>query len=99
MTEKLTAPPVALIAAHVTQTADWDHVHHLNQSIRINNWDHQTVLADTLHSQLFPSLKHCVDLAREPGSSSWLASSKTSLSSEQWRFLRYFVLALWHNTT
>ena len=37
-----------------------------------NNRDHHTLLADTLHSQLSPSLKCCVDLAREPGSSSWL---------------------------
>ena len=71
--EKLTAPLVALIAAQcVTQTVDQDHVCHLKQSIRKNNRDHQTLLADTLHSQLSPSLKRCADLAREPGSSSWL---------------------------
>ena len=71
--EKLTAPVVALIAAQcMTQTVDRDHVCHLKQSIRKNNRDHQTLLADTLHSQLSPSLKHCADLAREPGSSSWL---------------------------
>ena len=71
--EKLTAPLVALIAAQrMTQTIDWDHVRHLKQSIRKNNRDHQTLLADTLHSQLSPSLKCCADLAREPGSSSWL---------------------------
>ena len=71
--EKLTAPLVALIAAQcMTQTVDRDHVRHLKQSIRKNNRDHQTLLADTLHSQLSPSLKCCTDLAREPGSSSWL---------------------------
>ena len=71
--EKLTAPLVALITAQcMTQTVDRDHVCHLKQSIRKNNRDHQTLLADTLHSQLSPSLKRCADLAREPGSSSWL---------------------------
>ena len=71
--EKLTAPLVALIAAQcMTQIVDQDHVCHLKQSIRKNNRDHQTLLADTLHSQLSPSLKRCAYLAREPGSSSWL---------------------------
>ena len=71
--EKLTAPLVALIAAQcMTQTVDRDHVCHLKQSIRKNNRDHHTLLADTLHCQLSPSLKRCADLAREPGSSSWL---------------------------
>ena len=69
--EKLTAPLVALIAAQcMTQTIDRDHVCHLKQSIRKNNRDHQTLLADTLRSQLSPSLTRCADLAREPGSSS-----------------------------
>ena len=71
--EKLTAPLVALIVAQrMTQTVDRDHVRNLKQSIRKNNRDHQTLFADTLHSQLSPSLKRCADLAREPGSSSWL---------------------------
>ena len=56
----------------MTQTVDRDQVHHLKQSIRKNNRDHQTLLEDTLHSQLSPSLKRSMDLAREPGSSSWL---------------------------
>ena len=56
----------------MTQTVDRDHVRYLKQSIRKNNRDHQTLLADTLHSQLSPSLKRCAGLAREPGSSSWL---------------------------
>ena len=51
--EKLTAPLVALIAAQcMTQTVDQDHVCHLKQSIRKNYRDHQTLPADTLHSQL-----------------------------------------------
>ena len=51
--EKLTASLVALIAAQcMTQTVDWDQVHHLKQSIRKNNRDHQTLLGDTLCSQL-----------------------------------------------
>ena len=73
--EKLTAPLVALIAAQcMTQTVDRDHVCHLKQSIRKNNRDHQTLLADTLHSQLSPSLKRCADLARV-GAMYWSFSS------------------------
>ena len=56
----------------LNHTVDRDHVRDLKQSIRKNNRDHQTLLADTLHSQLSPFLKRCADLAREPGSSSWL---------------------------
>ena len=71
-----TVPLVAMITAqYTTLTVDRDHVHHLKQSIRKNNRDHQTLLVDTLHSQLSPSLKRCADLAREPGPSSWLILS------------------------
>ena len=55
--ERLTAPLVALIAAQcMTQTVDRDQVCHLKQSIRKNNRDHQTLLADTLCSQFPPFL-------------------------------------------
>ena len=50
--EKLTAPLVALIAVQcMTQTADWDQVHHLKHSI---SWDPQTLLADTYCVVSFP---------------------------------------------
>ena len=71
--EWLAAPLVALIVAQcATQTVDRDHIHQLKQSIRKNNHEHQTMVADTLQSDLSPSLKCCVDLAKESGSSSWL---------------------------
>ena len=70
--EQLTAPLFALIVAQcATQTVDHDRVHQLKQSIRKNNSEHQTMVADTLQSDLSPSLKCCVDLAKESGSSSW----------------------------
>ena len=56
----------------MTQTVDRDHIHQLKQSIRKKNHEHQTMVADTLQSDLSPSLKRCVDLAKESGSSSWL---------------------------
>ena len=71
--EQLTAPLLALIVAQrATQTIDRDHIHQLKQSIRKHNHEHQTMVADTLQSDLFSSLKRCVDLAKESGSSSWL---------------------------
>ena len=71
--ERLTAPLVALIVAPcATQTVNCGHIHQLTQSIRKNNREHQAMVADTLQSDLSPSLKHCVNLAKEPGSSFWL---------------------------
>ena len=71
--EPLTAPLVALIVAQcATQSVDRDHIHQLKQSIRKNYREYQTMVADTLQSDLSSSLKCCVDLAKESGSSSWL---------------------------
>ena len=71
--EWLTFPLVALIVVqYVTQTVDHGHIHQPKQSIRKNNCEHQTMVVDTLQNNLSPSLKHCVDLAKESGSSSWL---------------------------
>ena len=66
--ERLTASLVALIVAQcATQTVDRDHIHQLKQSIRKNNREHQTMVADTLQSDLSSSLKLCVDLAKDLG--------------------------------
>ena len=68
--EQLTTPLIALIVAQcATQTVDCDHIHQLKQSIRKNNREHQTMMADTLQSDLSSSLKCCVDLAKE---SAWV---------------------------
>ena len=60
------------MAQCATQTVDRDCIHQLKQSIRKNNRERQTMVADTLQNDLLPSLKCCVDLAKESGSSSWL---------------------------
>ena len=71
--EWLTAPLVALIVVQcATQTVDHDQIHQLKQSMRKNNCEHQTMVADTLQSDLSPSLKHCVEFAMESGLSSCL---------------------------
>ena len=58
--ERLTAPLIALIVAQcATQTVDHDHIHQLKQSIRKNNREHQTMVADTLQSDL-PHLLNAV---------------------------------------
>ena len=55
--ECLTTPLVALTVAQcATQTVDRVHIHQLKQSIRKNNREHQTVVADTLQSDLPPLL-------------------------------------------
>ena len=71
--ERLTAALVALIVAqYATQTVDHDHIYQLKQYIRKNNCEHQIMVVDTLQSDLSLSLKCCVTLAKESGSSSWL---------------------------
>ena len=66
--EQLTAPLVALIVAQcATQTVDRDRVHQLKQCIRKNNRGHQTVVADTLQSDLPPLLNAMLTLPRNLG--------------------------------
>ena len=78
---------------------------HPKQSIGKDNRDHQTLLGDTMHSQLSPSLKHCVDHAREPGSSSWLTVLPIQEHGHGFHLYKgdfrdaLFVLTLWHNPT
>ena len=69
----LTAPLAALIITQeINQVADPDLTHSLKNSIHRENWQRQVQLAKDIHAQLTPQLKHCVDLAVEQGSSSWL---------------------------
>ena len=66
--ERLTAPLVALIMAqYATQTVDHDHIHQLKQSIKKNNRKHQTMVADTLQSDLPPLLNAVLTLPRNLG--------------------------------
>ena len=50
-----------------TQTVDRDQIHQLKQSIRKNNHEHQTMVADTLQSDLSPLLNTVLTLPRNLG--------------------------------
>ena len=69
----LTAPLVALIVAQeAKQIVDPDSISTI-KNIKTSNRQRQTQLARSVHDQLPPQLKRCVDLAQEKGSSSWLS--------------------------
>ena len=47
-------------------------MHQLKQTIKKSNREQQSLTADSLYDLLSPSLRRCVDLAKESGSSAWL---------------------------
>ena len=70
----MTAPLVALIVSQeINQTIDPESVSTIKKNIRSSNRLRHIQQASNVYDQLTPELKRCVDLAKEKGSSSWLA--------------------------
>ena len=70
----LTAPLVALIVAQeANQTVDPDSTSTIKKNIRKSNRLRHVQLASNICDQLSPEQRHCVELAKEKGSSSWLS--------------------------
>ena len=72
---KLTSPLVALIKSQdVNATMDCSITAKLRREIHQFNRTQQTLAAKFLHSNFSPILLHCVEIAVEKGSSSWLSA-------------------------
>ena len=71
---KLTAPLVAVIATQdQTLEIDPNDIFIAKTEIRASNRQHSEDRANVIYSQQTPEMKHCVDLTKERGSSSWLS--------------------------
>ena len=71
---ELTAPLVATIVSQ-DQTCEINpnDIFITKKKIRAFNRQHSEDQANVIYSQLMPQLKHCVELAKERGASSWLS--------------------------
>ena len=72
---KLTSPLVALIKSQdVNATADCSITTEFCREIHQFNRTQQAYAAKLLYSEFSPNLQHCVEIAVEKGSSSWLSA-------------------------
>ena len=62
-----------IVAQEANQVVDPDVIATIKKNIRESNRLRHVQQASNIYDQLSPQLKHCVDLAKEKGSSSWLS--------------------------